>query len=178
MTWDVLVAIRPQTDSSILAKAVRPSILRSHPRYSVEHVRDTFRFKGVVFSFRDALRFVHAIDRDRHLCPGGMSKKTVAKLDVAKLHDPKEWGWRFLAFDFVVRPMSLCCRDFVLVDMRLTIRSFLPDAQQTDRGSVHCVSVYNGFCGIAYVLWVIWCLVLFHSSLVLQIHGVGAREEA
>ena len=73
-----------KTDESILAKAIRPSILAQHPRFSVEHVRDTFRFKGVVFSFRDALRFIHAMDQDHSLCPNGLSSDCVAKLDVAK----------------------------------------------------------------------------------------------
>eukprot|EP00935_MAST-01C_sp_MAST-1C-sp1_P002848 g2848.t1 len=71
---------------------------------------DTFRFKCVVFSFRNAVDFVLAMhnDRtpaDRSLCPdphGGLSPQNVAKLDVAKLKTPKEWGWRFLAFDFVM----------------------------------------------------------------------------
>ena len=81
-----------KTDASILAKARRPSILAKNPRFSVEHVRDTFRFKGVVFSFRDALRFIHAMDQDRSLCPNGLSSDCVAKLDVAKLRKPKEWG--------------------------------------------------------------------------------------
>ena len=32
---------------------------------------------------------------DRSLCPnGGLSPSNVAKLDVAKLKTPKEWGWR------------------------------------------------------------------------------------
>jgi hypothetical protein len=34
-----------KTEESILAKANRPSILAKNPSYSIEHVRDTFRFK-------------------------------------------------------------------------------------------------------------------------------------
>jgi hypothetical protein len=30
-----------------------------------------------------------------------LTTKTVAKLDVAKLRQPKEWGWRFLALDLI-----------------------------------------------------------------------------
>jgi hypothetical protein len=56
-----------------------------------------------VFSFRDALHFVFAMDTDRDLCgAGGLSEANVAKLDIAKLTKPKEWGWRFLAFDFIM----------------------------------------------------------------------------
>ena len=72
----------------------------------MQHIRDTFRFKCVVFSFRNAVDFVLAMhnDRtpaDRSLCPdphGGLSPQNVAKLDVAKLKTPKEWGWRWVCW--------------------------------------------------------------------------------
>jgi hypothetical protein len=98
-----------KTEESILAKASRPSILASSPNYGIEHVRDTFRFKAVVHSFRDAVEFILAMHADRNpeygLFPdpnGGISARTVAKLDIAKLVVPKEWGWRFIAFDFIM----------------------------------------------------------------------------
>jgi hypothetical protein len=101
-----------KSDESILAKASRPSILANNPNYSIEHVRDTFRFKAVVHSFRDAVEFILAMHADRNpdfgLFPdpkgynGGLSARTVAKLDIAKLVVPKEWGWRFIAFDFIM----------------------------------------------------------------------------
>ena len=97
-----------KTEESILAKAIRPAILAKNPKFGIEHIRDTFRFKCVVFSFRDAVEFILAMHNDRTptdrcLCPnGGLSPQNVAKLDVAKLNEPKEWGWRFLAFDFVM----------------------------------------------------------------------------
>jgi hypothetical protein len=90
-----------KTEESIIAKACRPGILLAkNPLYSIEHVRDTFRFKCVVFSFRDAIEFILAMHNDRtspenSLCPdpnGGLSLRNVAKLDVAKLQTPKEWG--------------------------------------------------------------------------------------
>jgi hypothetical protein len=87
-----------KTTESILQKSVRPSILAENPEYSVEHVRDSFRFKAVVYSFADALTFVHGIDK--LLFEGGLSQDRVVKLDLQKLLTPKEWGWRFLAFDF------------------------------------------------------------------------------
>ena len=84
-----------KAEESIIAKAIRPVILAKNPHFSIEHIRDTFRFKCVVFSFRDAVEFVLAMHNDRSLCPdGGLCPENVAKLDVAKLKAPKEWGWR------------------------------------------------------------------------------------
>ena len=84
-----------KAEESIIAKAIRPVILAKNPHFSIEHIRDTFRFKCVVFSFRDAVEFVLAMHNNRSLCPnGGLSPQNVAKLDVAKLNQPKEWGWR------------------------------------------------------------------------------------
>jgi len=137
-----------KTDESILAKAARPSILLKNPHFGIEHVRDTLRFKGVVYSFRDMLATIFAIDqhltlhrkrrsrtgtrqlkfvstrqlrRSRSESTGdetgrnsqkqnlsisgmgtGLCIENVAKLDIAKLRKPKEWGWRFLAFDFIM----------------------------------------------------------------------------
>jgi hypothetical protein len=110
----ILVKSSRKTEESIRAKACRPSILAKNPAYSIEHVRDTYRFKAVVYSFHDAVEFILALHHDRSpsaesLCPstksnprGGLSACNIAKLDVAKLKTPKEWGWRFLAFDFIV----------------------------------------------------------------------------
>ena len=73
-----------------MAKACRPIILAKNPQFGIEHIRDTFRFKCVVFSFRDAVEFVLAMHNDRVLCPdGGLSRGNVAKLDVEKLKKPK-----------------------------------------------------------------------------------------
>jgi hypothetical protein len=54
----------------------------------------------VVHCFGDAIEFILAMHNDRaapdhSLCPdphGGLSCRNVAKLDVAKLKMPKEWG--------------------------------------------------------------------------------------
>jgi hypothetical protein len=118
-----------KTDESILAKAIRPSILAKNPRFSVEHVRDTFRFKGVVFSFRDALRFIYAMDQDRSLCPNRLSPDCVAKLDVAKLRTPKEWGWRFLAFDFVMPNRQIMECYIVFTQMEAAKKREAPDVK-------------------------------------------------
>jgi hypothetical protein len=40
--------------------------------------------------------------RDKNICHSGFSKDCIVKLDIAKLLHPKEWGWRFVAFDFVM----------------------------------------------------------------------------
>ena len=68
----------------------------------VEHIRDTFRFRAVVFSFRDALQCIFAMNKDRNLCPNGLGVGSVAKFDIAKLQTPKKWGWGFLAFAFIL----------------------------------------------------------------------------
>jgi hypothetical protein len=124
----ICVKYSRKTNESILAKATRPSIREQHPRFSVEHVRDTYRFKAVVFSFRDALRFVHAMDRDRSLGPNGLGKDCVAKLDIMKLKEPKEWGWRFLAFDFVMPNHQIVENYIVFTKMEAAKRNTDPDA--------------------------------------------------
>jgi hypothetical protein len=86
-----------KTKEAILAKAERPGIKAVHPRFDVSHVRDAFRFKAVVYSFQDALNFMHAMDA--LLFSDGLIDKHVVKLDLEKLVSPKEFGWRFLAFD-------------------------------------------------------------------------------
>jgi uncharacterized membrane protein YgcG len=166
-----------KSTESILQKAERPEILRRNPGFSVEHVRDSFRFKAVVYSFSDALQLLIAMNahlplrqepptasatttsrsgggngggggngdgvgggggggvvvggggvsvgvgqggidpctratRTRTSAGGcGFSVFNVAKLDIAKLRAPKQWGWRFIALDLVfpnsqVRPVQ------------------------------------------------------------------------
>ena len=59
-----------------------------------------FHPQCVVHCFGDAIEFILAMHNDRaapdhSLCPdphGGLSCRNVAKLDVAKLKTPKEWG--------------------------------------------------------------------------------------
>merc|ERR1712086_485053 len=120
----ICVKYSRKTDESILAKAERPGILEVNPRFDVEHVRDTFRFKAVVFSCRDALSFIFAMDKSLDLCPdGGFSAANVAKLDIETLTKPKEWGWRYLLFDFICPNHQLmeCC--IVFTEMELTQKS-------------------------------------------------------
>jgi hypothetical protein len=52
-----------KTAFNIKSKSVRPEIISAHPQYGVEHVRDSFRFKCVVYTFSDALEFVMAMDQ-------------------------------------------------------------------------------------------------------------------
>lgn len=121
-----------KTEKSILLKSCRPSIRAKNPYFSIEHVRDTFRFKAVVYSFRDALSFVFCMDKDTNLCPVGLCgqdssqrKKNVAKLDIEKLLTPKEWGWRFLAFDFIMPNHQIVEVSVVLLNPLLYITEFL-----------------------------------------------------
>jgi hypothetical protein len=116
-----------KTRESILQKSVRPSILAANPSYGVEHVRDSFRFKAVVYSFADALIFVRTIDR--LLFEGGLSDQRVVKLDLQKLLTPKEWGWRFLAFDFRMPNGQLVENYIVFADMEHAKKNPDPQAQ-------------------------------------------------
>ncbi len=76
--------------AKVIQKANRPSILAKKPWHKVSHIRDSYRFKTVIEDFRD----VPAIFDE--LLASGIS---LVKVDTAKLFDPKEWGWRIIAFD-------------------------------------------------------------------------------
>ena len=43
-----------KSDQSILGKATRPSTLKRYPKYGIEHIRDSLRFKAVVNNLYDA----------------------------------------------------------------------------------------------------------------------------
>ena len=77
-----------KSKESALQKSVRPAILQQWAEYGLEHVRDTLRFKAVVFSAHDAFEFLAAVVADESW--------TVVKVDIEKFMRPKEWGWRFL----------------------------------------------------------------------------------
>jgi hypothetical protein len=85
-----------KTRESILAKAHRPSIIQAYPDFGVEHIRDSFRFKAVVFDVRTAFLFLFILSSQ--VCCW-----EVVKLDVDKLLAPKEWGWRFLGCDLRIK---------------------------------------------------------------------------
>ena len=76
--------------AKVIQKASRPSIVRKKPWHTAAHIRDSYRFKTVVEDFRD----VPAIF-DELLAEG----IRLVKIDTQKLFDPKEWGWRIIAFD-------------------------------------------------------------------------------
>jgi hypothetical protein len=76
-----------KSEESIRQKAVRPEILAEWPRFDVEHVRDTFRFKAVVYTVVDAFEFLYAVSQCKEV--GGGKKWRVIKLDVEKLLNPK-----------------------------------------------------------------------------------------
>ncbi len=76
--------------SKVTQKANRPSILANKPWHNASHIRDSYRFKTVIDDFRD----VPAIFNE--LLNEGIS---LVKIDTNKLFEPKEWGWRIIAFD-------------------------------------------------------------------------------
>lgn len=75
---------------NILAKSQRPSILAKKPWFSVEHVRDGYRFKTVLESVTDLPAIVDLVREQ------GWS---IVKADVDKMLSPMEWGWRIASFD-------------------------------------------------------------------------------
>jgi hypothetical protein len=75
---------------NILAKASRPTIRSSKPWHDVEHVRDALRFKAPFQRLEDMPAVLDILRRQGF---------TLVKTDTGKLARPKEWGWRFVAFD-------------------------------------------------------------------------------
>jgi len=125
----IAVKYSRKTEQSILAKACRPAILAKSPRFSVEHVRDTFRFKCVCYSFRDLLKFVYVMDDDQTLFPHRLCSSCVAKLDVDKLREPKEWGWRFVALDLIMPNRQIVECYIVFTEMEFAKKAPAPDAK-------------------------------------------------
>jgi len=79
--------------SKVTQKASRPSILAKKPWHTVAHIRDSYRFKTVIKDFRDIPEILQMLlDRGIQL----------VKVDTNKLFEPKEWGWRIVAFDLVM----------------------------------------------------------------------------
>jgi hypothetical protein len=76
---------------NILSKAQRPSILAKNPWFNVEHVRDSYRFKTVVDDVSQIPQVV-----EKFIAKTGAE---IIKLDVEKLSQPREWGWRIASFD-------------------------------------------------------------------------------
>ena len=70
-----------KTQKSILQKARRPEICAKHPKFGIEHLRDTFRFRATVHSFRDIVEFILAMHGDPSLsgqgglAPGNVDEK-------------------------------------------------------------------------------------------------------
>ena len=87
-----------KTNKSILNKSKRPSILKVNPKLGIEHIRDCYRFKIVVEDLLDAIMSIYLIHK--FLFEYGISNENTLKFDINKLFKPKEWGWRFIAFDF------------------------------------------------------------------------------
>lgn len=79
-----------KTPESIIGKANRPIIKAEKPWFDVEYLRDSFRFKTVIHNLDE---IGPIIDK---LTSAGFE---IVKADVDKLFTPKEWGFRFVAFD-------------------------------------------------------------------------------
>jgi len=77
--------------ANILSKSLRPSILAKKPWFSVEHVRDGFRFKTVLNSYTDLPGIIDMVRNDLGA--------EIVKTDTAKVLNPLEWGWRIASFD-------------------------------------------------------------------------------
>jgi hypothetical protein len=75
---------------NIILKANRPSILAKKPWHSVEHIRDSYRFKTVLNDYRDLPGII------KMLQDSGVG---FVKVDLPKVLYPKEWGFRIAAFD-------------------------------------------------------------------------------
>merc|ERR1711865_1028220 len=63
--------------------------------------------------------------------------ENVAKLDIAKLRKPKEWGWRFLAFDFIMPNHQLVECYIVFTEMEAAKKEKRPDAAVCPELSCH-----------------------------------------
>lgn len=109
----VFIKSNVKSHISVLEKLQRPDILMSNPKYKLEHMRDTFRFKIVVQDLDDAVLMIHLMNQ--HLFEGGLTTKNVFKMDIFKLVMPKMWGWRFIAFDF-------CFDSGLIVECYITLR--------------------------------------------------------
>ena len=67
-----------KTEESIVKKACRPEVRKKHPKFNIEHVRDTFRFRATVYSFRDIVEFILAMHGDPSLSgQGGLTPGNV-----------------------------------------------------------------------------------------------------
>ncbi len=68
-----------KTEAGIVKKACRPEIRKKHPEFNIEHVRDTFRFRATLYSFRDIVEFILAMHGDPSL--SGQSGLTPGNVD-------------------------------------------------------------------------------------------------
>jgi hypothetical protein len=96
-----LIKYNVKTEASILAKSRRPAILAAYPLYTMRHIRDSLRFKVVVATYRDAFEILRVVVQE--------SQWTVKKLDLEKLLQPKQFGWRFLGADLLIQGQLVEC---------------------------------------------------------------------
>jgi hypothetical protein len=99
------------TKQSTLEKSVRPTILEEWPEYGLEHIRDSLRFKAVVFSTHDAFQFLSGVINS--------SNWTVVKLNVGKVslaHHPVL---------LLIHLTCVLCTSTSLSSLRTGVRSFV-----------------------------------------------------
>jgi hypothetical protein len=77
---------------NIISKSTRPSVLARKPWFGVEHIRDGFRFKTVVPSYNDVDQMVQMF----------LDEGVVIVKAENMVMEPKEWGFRIIAFDLMM----------------------------------------------------------------------------
>jgi hypothetical protein len=97
----VLIRYNVKTEDSILSKSKRPAILGAYPQYTMRHIRDSLRFKVVVATYRDAFEILRVVVQE--------PQWEVKKLDLEKLLQPKQFGWRFLGADLLIQGQLVEC---------------------------------------------------------------------
>ncbi len=74
----------------IVEKASRPSIKRNKPWFSIEHIRDAYRFKTVLSDIAILPKIVQELKTEGF---------TIIKIDIRQLLEPAGLGWRIVVFD-------------------------------------------------------------------------------
>lgn len=78
----------------IVEKANRPATAKKDPWFGIEHVRDSLRFRTSIKLFEDVEEIYKIL-----VARGDIE---FVKVDLAKMFQPKAWGWRFAAVDLAM----------------------------------------------------------------------------
>eukprot|EP00935_MAST-01C_sp_MAST-1C-sp1_P002227 g2227.t1 len=93
---DFYITIDEKSDESILKKVTRPKVLNEYPQYEMQNIRDALRFKCVVSTVVDAFRLLALLVDETQWAERGVH---AVKVDLKKLLQPKQFGWRFIGCD-------------------------------------------------------------------------------